>query len=50
MADEPELARTLAASVQQCIAFGERAGQKVRATWISADITYFALSTTLFYH
>jgi Putative transposase len=27
---EPELARTLAASVQQRIAFGERAGQKVR--------------------
>ena len=26
----PELARTLAASVQQRIAFGERAGQKVR--------------------
>src|SRR6266567_8938351 len=28
--DEPELARTMAASVQQRIAFGERAGQKVR--------------------
>ena len=28
--DAPELARTLAASVQQCIAFGGRAGQKVR--------------------
>ena len=28
--DAPELARTLAASVQQRIAFGERAGQKVR--------------------
>src|SRR5438445_7743865 len=28
--DAPELARTMAASVQQCIAFGERAGQKVR--------------------
>jgi hypothetical protein len=28
--DVPELARTLAASVQQRIAFGERAGQKVR--------------------
>jgi Putative transposase len=28
--DEPELARTLAASVQQRIAFGERAGQRVR--------------------
>src|SRR5262249_30216351 len=28
--DEPELARTLAASVKQRIAFGERAGQKVR--------------------
>jgi hypothetical protein len=28
--DEPELARTLWASVQQRIAFGERAGQKVR--------------------
>jgi hypothetical protein len=28
--DEPALARTLAASVQQRIAFGERAGQKVR--------------------
>jgi hypothetical protein len=28
--DEPELARTLAASVQQRIACGERAGQKVR--------------------
>ena len=30
MDDEPELARTMAASVQQRIAFGERAGQKVR--------------------
>jgi hypothetical protein len=29
-ADEPELARTMAASVQQRIAFGGRAGQKVR--------------------
>ena len=28
--DDPELARTMAASVQQHIAFGERAGQKVR--------------------
>ena len=28
--DEPELARTMAASVKQRIAFGERAGQKVR--------------------
>src|SRR5438128_6877725 len=28
--DEPELARTLAASVTQRIAFGERAGQKIR--------------------
>src|SRR6266446_4126759 len=28
--DEPEIARTLAASVQQRIAFGARAGQKVR--------------------
>ena len=28
--DEPELARSMAASVQQCIAFGQRAGQKVR--------------------
>jgi hypothetical protein len=28
--DEPELARTIAASVQQRIAFGERAGQQVR--------------------
>jgi hypothetical protein len=28
--DEPELAHTLSASVQQRIAFGERAGQKVR--------------------
>jgi len=28
--DEPEFARTMAASVQQRIAFGERAGQKVR--------------------
>jgi hypothetical protein len=28
--DEPELARTMTASVQQRIAFGERAGQKVR--------------------
>jgi hypothetical protein len=28
--DEPEFARTLAASVQQRIAFGERAGQRVR--------------------
>ena len=30
MSDEPELARTMAASVTQRIAFGERAGQKVR--------------------
>src|SRR5215831_5384692 len=28
--DEPELARTMSASVQQRIAFGERAGEKVR--------------------
>jgi hypothetical protein len=28
--NEPELARTMAASVAQRIAFGERAGQKVR--------------------
>src|SRR5256712_11594279 len=28
--NEPELAHTMAASVQQCIAFGERAGQQVR--------------------
>ena len=28
--DEPELARTLAASVQQRLAFGERVGQQVR--------------------
>ena len=28
--NEPELAHTMAASVKQCIAFGERAGQKVR--------------------
>jgi hypothetical protein len=28
--DAPELARTMATSVQQCIAFGERAGQQVR--------------------
>jgi hypothetical protein len=28
--DAPELARTMAASMQQCIAFGERAGQQVR--------------------
>jgi hypothetical protein len=28
--DEPELARTMAASVQQRIAFGERAGERVR--------------------
>jgi hypothetical protein len=28
--EDPELARTMAASVQQRIAFGERAGQKVR--------------------
>jgi hypothetical protein len=28
--DEPELARTMAASVQQRIAFGERANQQVR--------------------
>ncbi len=27
---EPELARTIAASVKQCIAFGERAAEKVR--------------------
>jgi hypothetical protein len=30
MSDEPELARTTAASVQQRITFGERAGQQVR--------------------
>jgi len=30
MSDEPALARTTAASVQQRIAFGERAGQQVR--------------------
>jgi hypothetical protein len=28
--DAPELARTMAASVRQCLAFGERAGQQVR--------------------
>ena len=28
--EDPELARTLAASVQQRLAFGERAGQRVR--------------------
>jgi hypothetical protein len=28
--NEPELARAMAASVTQCIAFGERAGQNVR--------------------
>ena len=28
--DVPELARTMAASVQQCIAFGERTGERVR--------------------
>jgi hypothetical protein len=28
--NEPELARTMAASVKQRIAFGERAGEKVR--------------------
>jgi hypothetical protein len=28
--DAPELARTMAASVQLCITFGERAGQQVR--------------------
>ena len=28
--NEPALARTMAAAVQQCIAFGERAGQQVR--------------------
>jgi hypothetical protein len=28
--DDPELARAMAASVQQRIAFGERAGQQVR--------------------
>lgn len=30
VSDEPEIARTLAACVQQHIAFGERAGQQVR--------------------
>lgn len=30
MEDEPDLARTMAASVQQRIACGERAGQKVQ--------------------
>ena len=30
LSDEPELARTLAAAVQQRMAFGERAGQQGR--------------------
>src|SRR5262245_592537 len=36
--NDPELARTMAASVTQCIAFGERAGQEVR--WIGPGFGY----------
>ena len=43
--DEPELARTMAASVQQRIAFGERAGQKVRR--IGSGFGYEGESPTL---
>jgi hypothetical protein len=42
---EPELARTLAASVQQRIAFGERAGQQVRR--IGSGFGYAGESPTL---
>ena len=34
--NEPELARTMAASVTQRIAFGERAGEKVRRIGLGA--------------
>ena len=30
ISEEPELACAMAASVKQCLAFGERAGQQVR--------------------
>jgi Putative transposase len=43
--DDPELARTLAASVQQRIAFGERAGQRVRR--IGSGFGYEGESPTL---
>jgi len=43
--DEPELARTLTASVQQRIAFGERAGQRVRR--IGSGFGYEGESPTL---
>ena len=43
--DEPELARTLAASVQQRIAFGERAGQQVRR--MGSGFGYLGESPTL---
>jgi len=43
--DEPELARTLSASVQQRIAFGERAGQRVRR--IGSGFGYEGESSTL---
>jgi hypothetical protein len=42
---EPELARTLSASVQQRIAFGERAGQRVRR--IGSGFGYEGESPTL---
>ncbi len=35
--DEPDLARSMAASVQQHITFGERAGQQVRRTGLGAS-------------
>ncbi len=44
-AEDPELARTMAASVQQRIAFGERAGQKVRR--IGSGFGYEGESPTL---
>src|SRR5262249_10927069 len=43
--DEPELARTMAASVQQRIAWGERAGQRVRR--IGAGFGYEGEAPTL---
>jgi hypothetical protein len=43
--DDPELARTMAASVQQHIAFGERAGQQVRR--IGSGFGYEGDSSTL---
>src|SRR4029453_13908991 len=44
--DAPELARTMAASVQQRIAFGERAGQKVRRIGSGFGVEGEALTLT----